>query len=474
MPRWLLILLVACRGGNPGPIPTIEIDADLPGASAETMASAVATPLERQLGQVAGLDALTSTSTLGHTRIRVGFVRDTDLDVARMAVQRASTAAANLLPRTLPAPPRYAMVGLHVARFRFDDPAQAKREARRLSEEPGVGRVELCGAPPDESWLGIDPVRLAAAGLTADEVVEAIRAARGGEIAQILIADHGAAIRVGDLTHPIAPRGSACRATDAKGDHIAIEVYARPDADLAALRARIGGALPAMREILVEVDPGPAGRGLRLAAAVAEAAGVTAFLVEDRHDSELVHVEVAGDGQAVASAAMHLQHAPGVVRAGTATTLVELDGADPAEVTRVAKEVAARFTARGTLVAIEGLGERPVLHATVDRDAASRLGITSDVLDRTLATHTGVVATTTFTQLDATAVIVAIDGDGPLYVRSTTGTLVPLDSVARVEEHAEPPVVLHAGQFFAVRLYTRDGDVGALPTSVNARIVPYR
>ena len=87
--------------------PTIVVSTQLPGASAETMASAVTTPLERQFGQMPSLDADDDVSSFGSSQITLQFTLDRDIDAAEQDVQAAINAASNLLPRTLPAPPTY-------------------------------------------------------------------------------------------------------------------------------------------------------------------------------------------------------------------------------------------------------------------------------------------------------------------------------------------------------------------------------
>src|SRR6185436_1667926 len=87
--------------------PTIVVATLLPGASAETMASAVTTPLERQLGQMPSLTQMTSVSSFGSSQITLQFDLERSIDAAEQDVQAAINAASNLLPRTLPAPPTY-------------------------------------------------------------------------------------------------------------------------------------------------------------------------------------------------------------------------------------------------------------------------------------------------------------------------------------------------------------------------------
>src|SRR3954471_20528476 len=87
--------------------PTIQVSASLPGASPETMASAVATPLERRFGRIAGLAEMTSSSSLGSTSITLQFDLDRNVDGAARDVQAAIAAAGGELPPDLPLKPRY-------------------------------------------------------------------------------------------------------------------------------------------------------------------------------------------------------------------------------------------------------------------------------------------------------------------------------------------------------------------------------
>jgi len=85
--------------------PTIDVNAGLPGADAETMASSVATPLEKQFSLIAGVDSMTSSSGQGNTRITLQFQLDRNIDAAFQDVQAAVSAAARQLPRDMPSPP---------------------------------------------------------------------------------------------------------------------------------------------------------------------------------------------------------------------------------------------------------------------------------------------------------------------------------------------------------------------------------
>src|SRR5207249_2587828 len=87
--------------------PTIFVSASLPGASPDTMSSAVATPLERQFSTIAGVDSITSTNAIGSTQITLQFNLSRELDGAALDVQTAITQAAPLLPAGMPTPPTY-------------------------------------------------------------------------------------------------------------------------------------------------------------------------------------------------------------------------------------------------------------------------------------------------------------------------------------------------------------------------------
>src|SRR5499427_5183325 len=90
--------------------PTIQVNASLPGASPETMASSVATPLEYRFSQIPGVSQMTSTSVLGTTQVTLQFELDRNIDAAAQDVQSAIDAAGGQLPKNLPAPPFYKKV----------------------------------------------------------------------------------------------------------------------------------------------------------------------------------------------------------------------------------------------------------------------------------------------------------------------------------------------------------------------------
>ncbi|MEZ2417249.1 efflux RND transporter permease subunit [Luteibacter sp. RCC_6_2] len=169
--------------------PTINISASLPGASPETMASSVATPLEAQLSTVAGIDSMTSSSSLGSTTITVTFALDRSIDGAAQDVQAAISAAQRQLPQDMPTPPTYRKVNPADAPILFltmqsstlplstvDDYAETEL-AQRLSMVDGVAQVNVYGSQKYAVRIAVDPDRLAATGIGIDQMREAIAAA---------------------------------------------------------------------------------------------------------------------------------------------------------------------------------------------------------------------------------------------------------------------------------------------------------
>jgi multidrug efflux pump len=162
--------------------PTIVVSTLLPGASAETMVSAVTTPLERQLGQIPSLAQLTSVSSAASSQITLQFSLDRNIDAAEQDVQAAINAASNLLPRTLPTPPTYSKsnpADVPVISFsvssdtvplaQVDDYADSIF-AQKLSQVSGVGLVTLNGGQRPAVRVQVDPVALAGRGLALEDV----------------------------------------------------------------------------------------------------------------------------------------------------------------------------------------------------------------------------------------------------------------------------------------------------------------
>jgi HAE1 family hydrophobic/amphiphilic exporter-1 len=169
--------------------PTIVVSAALPGATPDTMAASVATPLEKQFSTIAGIDSMSSTSMLGSTQITLQFTLDRNIDDAAMDVQSAITASAKQLPPTLPNPPTYQKVNpslqpvLYIALTSPTLPLNDLDEygetliAQRLSMVSGVAQVLVYGAQKYAARIQLDPTALAYRGIGIDEVSRAVNAA---------------------------------------------------------------------------------------------------------------------------------------------------------------------------------------------------------------------------------------------------------------------------------------------------------
>jgi len=166
--------------------PTIQVSAGLPGASPETMASAVATPLERQFSTIAGLDSMTSASALGNTRITLQFNLSRDIDAAGQDVQAMIAKAAKQLPQNMPAPPTYTKVNpadqpvLYLALSSPTLPISTVYEyadtfiAQRISMISGVAQVQVFGSQKFAVRVQLDPRALANRKIGINEVGNAL------------------------------------------------------------------------------------------------------------------------------------------------------------------------------------------------------------------------------------------------------------------------------------------------------------
>ena len=169
--------------------PTISVSASLPGASPETMASGVATPLEKQFSTIAGIDNMTSSSALGSTSITIQFALDRDIDAAAQDVQAAIADVARQLPRDMPSPPSYRKVNpadqpiIYIVLRSPTLPLSTVDEyaqtlvARRISMVSGVAQVQVYGSQKYAVRIQVDPGELASRGLGLDQVVQSIQSA---------------------------------------------------------------------------------------------------------------------------------------------------------------------------------------------------------------------------------------------------------------------------------------------------------
>ena len=273
--------------------PTIEITTLYPGASPDVITSAITAPLERQFGQVPGLLQMSSTSSGGASVITLRFSLDLSIDVAEQEVQAAINAAATFLPTDLPMPPVYAKVNpadapiltLAISSTTLPLPAIEDfidtRFAPKLSEVAGVGLVSIAGGQRPAVRVQMNPVALAAAGLTLEDVRTAIananvNQAKGSfdgtstastidandqlrtadDYRRLVLAYHqGAAIRLSDVGQVIdGAENSKLAAWASIGGHataaVVVNVQRQPGSNVIATVDRIRALLPALEASL--------------------------------------------------------------------------------------------------------------------------------------------------------------------------------------------------------------------------------
>ena len=167
--------------------PTIQVYAALPGASPDTMASSVATPLEKQFSTIAGIDSMTSTNSLGLSNITIQFNLSRNLDGAALDVQSAITAASGQLPPEMPTPPTFRKVNpadspiiylaLSSPTMRLSDVDEAAETtmAQRISMVSGVAQVQVFGSQKYATRVQLDPSALASRQIGIDEVNSALQ-----------------------------------------------------------------------------------------------------------------------------------------------------------------------------------------------------------------------------------------------------------------------------------------------------------
>jgi len=167
--------------------PTIVVSAGLPGASPDTMASSIATPLEKEFTTIAGLDSMTSTSIQGSTNITLQFTLSRNIDAAAQDVQAAITATLAQLPPGMPSPPNFKKVNpadspvLYLSLSSTTMPISQVDEyaetylGERISMVSGVAQVQIYGAQKYAVRIQVDPKKLASRGIGIDEVAQAVQ-----------------------------------------------------------------------------------------------------------------------------------------------------------------------------------------------------------------------------------------------------------------------------------------------------------
>jgi len=280
--------------------PTIQVSASLPGATPETMASAVAKVLEGQFSTIAGIDSMTSTSGTGNTQITLQFSLERNIDAAAQDVQAAISAVQRRLPQDMPAPPSYRKTNpadqpiLFIGLSSPTLPLSVVNEyadtmmGQRISTVDGVSQVQIFGAQKYALRVRLDPRLLASRGITLDEVGKALddhnvnqptglldgvrqstqiqasgQLANVGEFTQIVVAyRNGAPVRLGELAQVIDSVQDARNANwygerDANGKleparAIMLAVQKQPGVNTVEVAERVRALLPMFAKQLPE------------------------------------------------------------------------------------------------------------------------------------------------------------------------------------------------------------------------------
>jgi len=266
--------------------PTISVMTGLPGASPETMASAVATPLERQFGRIAGVSEMTSTSSLGSTNITLQFDLGRDVNAAARDVEAAINAARGQLPANLPGNPRYrkqnpadapimnlAMSSNVIGMPQVYDAADSI-VAQKLSQIPGVGGVFVFGSSQPAVRVEVNPLKLNSYGINFEQVRTVLNNANanrpkgllhdGRQAVEINAADqlfaaaeyqplivawrNGAAVRLQDLANVYDGTADYRNDGSANGEPaVTIAIFRQPGANILQTVDAVQKQLPALR-----------------------------------------------------------------------------------------------------------------------------------------------------------------------------------------------------------------------------------
>ena len=269
--------------------PTILITTQLPGASPETMASSVATPLENQISQIPGVAQLTSTSVLGSTQITVQFDLGRNIDAASQDIQSAINAASGYLPKTLPSPPTYKKINpaesaIEVFAIHSDDMPLTEVDdyaenviLPRISQVTGVGLVSIGGQQKPAVRVQVDPSKIAALGIQLEDLANVIAAAtvntpkgaitgpqhnyvvydndqllKAAPWNDVVIAyKNGAPVRVRDIGVAVdGPENSQMTAWRNGKNAVLLLVYKQPGANIIDVVQHVGDELPGLTAAL--------------------------------------------------------------------------------------------------------------------------------------------------------------------------------------------------------------------------------
>jgi hydrophobe/amphiphile efflux-1 (HAE1) family protein len=266
--------------------PVIQVGAGLPGASPETMATSVATPLERMFGRIAGINQMTSVSQLGNTFVILQFDLNRDIDAAGRDVQAAINAARGQLPANLPSNPNWrkvnpaespimvlALTSATATQQQMFDAADSIL-AQKIAQISGIGQVNVGGSSQPAVRVEVNPLLLSKLGVGLDQVRATLAAANANspkgsladenrsiilndndqlflarEYAPLIVAYHnGAPVRLSDVANVIDGQQNSRNAGTVNGKHaVLLQLYRQPSANTIETVDRVRVLLPLLR-----------------------------------------------------------------------------------------------------------------------------------------------------------------------------------------------------------------------------------
>ncbi len=266
--------------------PTVNVNTNLPGASPETMASSVATPLERMFGRIAGITQMTSVSQLGSTSIVIQFDLDRDIDGASRDVQAAINAARGQLPANLPTNPTWrkvnpaeseildlALTSATATQPQLYDVAESILE-QKIQQIAGIGLVNLGGSSRPGVRAEVNPMKLSHLGVGLDQVATALNAANShspkGELSNsaysyvlddndqlfyakdysplIVAYNNGAPVRLSDVATVVDSQENILNAGSVNSEHsVILQLYRQPQANIIDTVDRVLNVLPVLQ-----------------------------------------------------------------------------------------------------------------------------------------------------------------------------------------------------------------------------------
>ncbi|MEP6864594.1 MAG: efflux RND transporter permease subunit [Deltaproteobacteria bacterium] len=484
----------------------ISLTSEASGISADELERSVTRPLELEVSQVPNLVALHSRTSVGHSVVIAEFPAGTDAYAASEAVMKAAQNASRVMAPELGVAPMITRESRAGAVLRVTltsetlpllEVATIAREllAQKLERVDGVGKVEICGPEP-ETRITVDPVALASAGKTIDDVRAAIQdTGSSAGLADVtnLAADAPpsyAELEIVRDTARVETRavGASCVALAGDGRAVALTVTPRTGADPLEIREHLEALLPKIEAELpaaVHVDLWPRTRPLAFQIILDPAAPLARRLDDFQHvvaelhlatrslvqlgmddrdpdvaDLRIVPPDHADDLEASVIATLERHH---LTLRDRHDHIVGFYGADPGAQQHQVEALATAVAGVRELRVVEQIGgaDHPHLELKIDRDRASLLEVDVSVVAATLRALApgGTWLTTTNSQTESTRVMLAVQGELPavldqLRVRSRTGNFVPLSSLVTATQTREPLVIFREGsqRWFGVRV----------------------